>query len=70
MVIVMNEEIKISPRQIAKAINDLLEENEQLKERIDKASDNLKRNYWINEYEHNDDVINMTLKILKGDNNE
>lgn len=35
------------------------------KSRCEKASDNLKRNYWINEHEHNDDVVNMTLNILQ-----
>ena len=42
------------------------------KSRCEKASDNLKRNYWINEHEHNDDVVNMTLNILQNgsDDNE
>jgi chromosome segregation ATPase len=38
---------------------------EDYKSRCEKASDNLKRNYWINEHEHNDDVVNMTLNILQ-----
>ena len=45
------------------------QEKEDYKSRCEKASDNLKRNYWINEHEHNDDVVNMTLNILQGENN-
>ena len=51
---------------------DILLEQDDYKSRCEKASDNLKRNYWIKEHEHNDDVVNMTLNILQNgsDDNE
>ena len=36
------------------------------KSRCEKAVDLLKRDYWIKEYEHNDDVVDMALNILEG----
>ena len=33
----MNKEVEITPQDIAKALNDLLEEKEQLQEKINKA---------------------------------
>ena len=38
----MNKEIEITPKDIAKALNDLLEEKEQLKEKIKKAIEIIK----------------------------
>ena len=39
----MTKEVGISPKQIYQAVNDLLEEKEQLQQRIDKAIEYIKR---------------------------
>lgn len=67
-----NEELKKNQRYYKNGVFSLEYDKETLSDMIDdyksrceKASDNLKRNYWINEHEHNDDVVNMTLNILQ-----
>lgn len=40
------------------------ERRNQLYERIDKATEYINREYWINQHEHNDRVIKELLEIL------
>lgn len=59
----MNKEIEISPRQIAEAIQDLLDENEQLRTIIFELEKWLKKEMAYKDVE-------KKLQELKGDNNE
>lgn len=60
-----NERLKEELVKIPRAKMEYDLELDDYKSRCEKASDNLKRNYWIKEHEHNDDVVNMTLNILQ-----
>lgn len=66
MVIVMNREI--TPRQIAKAIEDLLNEKEELQDKINKAIEFIKTEY--NTFPSAEDWRKALLEILKGESNE
>jgi len=73
----MNKEIEISPRQIAKAIQDLLDKNELLQDKIYKLEDRINKviEYIENDkYEYtpmgitNKPINKELLEILKGGN--
>lgn len=72
----MNKEITISPRQIAQAIDNLLDEKEQLQRRVDKAIEYINDlsldfyDYECNQLIVGKYMINDLLEILKGGKNE
>lgn len=50
--------------------NTITEMGLDYKSRCEKAIELLRREYWIKEHEHNDDVIDMALNILQGSDKE
>lgn len=46
---------------------ELEKEAKELKQRIDKAIEKIKREYYINQHEWNDRIINEVLDILQGE---
>ena len=69
----MNKEITISPRQIAQAVENLLDEKEELQQRIEKSIEYIEENklngYKISEMLCGSEVVKL-LEILKGEDNE
>jgi hypothetical protein len=74
----MNKEIQISPRQIARAIENLLDEKIKLQQRIEKAIKYIEENKIGYSGLQNEDLeiflveeeINKLLEILKGEDND
>ena len=69
----MNNEIGISPRQIAKAIDDLLDDRNDLQQRIDKAieyCEKQKRKMYKSRNKIAMFILIKLLEILKGNDEE
>ena len=69
----MNNEIGISPRQIAKAIDDLLDDRNDLQQRIDKAieyCEKQKRKMYKSRNKIAMFILIKLLEILKGSDKE
>jgi hypothetical protein len=64
----MNKEIQISPRQIAQAVDNLLDEKIKLQQRIEKAIKYIEENQ--KEYGSLLDNEKIILGILKGEDDE
>lgn len=60
-----NEELKEVNENLLRYVSELILYIDDYKSRCEKAIDKLKRDYYINYNEHNDDVVNMTLNILQ-----
>ena len=73
----MNKEITISPRQIAQAVDNLLDEKEQLQQRIDKAIEYIENNTYDDSLDGDGSRLMFEkangkelLEILKGEDND
>ena len=69
----MNKEIQISPRQIAQAVDNLLDEKIKLQQRIDKAVEYINDNRradLVFKLHLNEEEVDKLLEILKGEDND